>query len=74
MKQRTAEEKNMFNFFKKIPQFFSEVKSELLKVAWPNRKDLIGTTWVVIVTTALMTAFIGAIDYVLSQGVARLLQ
>jgi preprotein translocase subunit SecE len=54
--------------------FFSEVKTELTKVSWPNRKELIGASWIVIVVTAILTAYIGILDFVLSKAVATVLQ
>ena len=40
---------------------------ELSKVAWSSRQELIDSTIVVIVTTAIMGVFIGGIDIILSR-------
>lgn len=40
---------------------------ELVKVSWSTRQELIGSTAVVIVITAFITLFIGAVDLVLSK-------
>ncbi len=53
--------------FQKIKSFLMEVKSELGKVAWSTRHELMGSTMVVIATTALMTVFIGVVDVILSK-------
>ncbi|HNV86917.1 MAG TPA: preprotein translocase subunit SecE [Candidatus Omnitrophota bacterium] len=50
----------------KIKGFFQEVKEELNKVVWPSRAELLGSTMVVIVTTFILAAFIGAVDFCLS--------
>ena len=64
----------MANFFAKIPVFFQEVRGELKKVSWPSRKDLLGATWVVFIATAILTAYIGVLDFLLSKGVSLVLK
>ena len=51
----------------KVKKFLREVKSELKKVNWPNRKQLISYTTVVLMTVLLLTLFIGAVDLVFSN-------
>ncbi|MDP2905850.1 MAG: preprotein translocase subunit SecE [Candidatus Omnitrophota bacterium] len=55
------------NIVKKISNFVVEVKQELAKVAWSSRKEIMGATTVVIVTTFMLALFIGAIDMFLSK-------
>ncbi len=50
----------------KIGNFFQETKQELNKVTWPSRNELWQATLVVIVTTLIMAAFIGVVDFFLS--------
>jgi len=57
----------------KIVQFFKEAKIELKKVKWPTRKELIDSTKVVLATSFLLAAFIGGIDFLLSQLINSLL-
>jgi len=64
----------MANVLAKVPVFFSEVKAELIKVAWPSRKELLGATRVVIIVTALLTFFIGSLDFILSKAVSLVLK
>jgi len=52
--------------FGKVGSFFSESKQELAKANWPTRHELFGSTILVIVVTLIMSAFIFAIDLVLS--------
>jgi preprotein translocase subunit SecE len=56
----------------KIISFFSETKQELKKVTWPTRHELMGSTGVVIVTTLILAAFIGFVDFILSQILQRI--
>jgi len=58
----------------KIKLFFREVKVETKKVVYPNREELIGSTWVVIVTVVAMSAFLGIVDLSLSKLVGLALR
>jgi len=55
------------SIFKKTVNFLTEVKAELGKVSWSTRQELMGSTIVVIVITAIMSLFIGMIDICLSK-------
>jgi preprotein translocase subunit SecE len=48
----------------RIGKFLKEVRSELRKVAWPNRKELTSYTILVLVTVAVVAVYIGAIDFI----------
>jgi len=52
--------------FNKIAKFLKEVRSELTKVTWPTRRELIGSTIVTIVVTIVISVFIGIVDRILS--------
>ncbi len=51
----------------KIKQFFREVQIETKKVVYPNREELIGSTWVVIVTVMVISMFLGIVDLGLTK-------
>ena len=51
----------------KIRNFFKEVKVEAKKVNYPGREELIGSTWVVIVTVLVISVFLGTIDFSLGK-------
>ncbi len=55
------------SLIQKPVNFLKEVRGELGKVAWSTRQELIDSTIVVIVVTAIMTLFIGVIDLLLSK-------
>jgi preprotein translocase subunit SecE len=44
------------------------------KVAWPSKDELISSTIVVLVSTALLALFIGACDVVLSRVINVLIR
>jgi preprotein translocase subunit SecE len=58
--------------YQKIKNFLLEVKTELSKVAWSTRQELISSTIVVIAVTAIMAVFIGVIDIFLSKFLSTL--
>ena len=51
----------------KIKEFFREVKIEIKKVVYPSREELIGSTWVVIITSIVISLFLGIVDLGLSK-------
>jgi len=53
-------------------KFLREARAELRKVTWPNRKELITYTSVVIVATAIAAAFLGVVDLIFSQLIGML--
>jgi preprotein translocase subunit SecE len=53
--------------FNKITGFLKEVKTELSKVSWSTRRELMGSTMVVITATFIIAVFIGVIDILLSH-------
>jgi len=53
----------------KVAGFFKEVKLEMLKVSWPNKAELMGSTIVVLVSLAVLSIFIGVCDISLSTFV-----
>jgi preprotein translocase subunit SecE len=57
----------------KITTFISEARGELKKVNWPSRKELVDSTKVVLITSFLLAAFIGVVDFILSQLITALI-
>jgi preprotein translocase subunit SecE len=55
------------NWFARINAFLGEVRAELKKVSWPSRSEMWSATGVVLVSTALITAFIVLVDFVLDK-------
>ena len=53
-------------------QFLKEVRQELRKVDWPNRRELVSYTVVVLATIVVMTAFVATLDYVFLKGVVKI--
>jgi preprotein translocase subunit SecE len=62
------------NFISTSIQFLREVKVELKKVAWPTRKQTLGSTLVVIILVTIIAFFLGAVDIGLSSLVKLILR
>ncbi len=54
-------------------QFLREVKVELKKVTWPSKRELIGSTIVVIVFVFIVAAYLGLIDFIYTAIIGKLL-
>ncbi len=50
---------------KKIILFFQESFAELKKVTWPSRDEVISSTKVVLVSTIVIAAALGLVDFIL---------
>jgi len=57
----------VIKYYAAIKKFLLEVKTELGKVAWSTRDELIASTILVITVTAIMAVYIGIIDISLSK-------
>ena len=53
-----------------LKTFMTEVKVELLKCAWPTRKELFGQSLVVIISVIILGAVVGLCD-LLNMGLLR---
>jgi preprotein translocase subunit SecE len=71
--QQSAVLKLIDRYFGTWIQFLREVKVELSKVAWPSRKETIGTTAVVLVFVFIIAIFLGIVDMGLSSLVRLIL-
>jgi len=54
-------------------QFYLDVRSEMKKVSWPGRQEVISTTLVVIVAVLFFGAYLGVVDVVLAKSVQTVL-
>ena len=53
-------------------EFVKEVRSELRKVAWPTRPEVINYSIIVFVAVVVLTAFVGFLDYGFGEFVLNL--
>jgi preprotein translocase subunit SecE len=54
-------------------QFYQDVRSEMKKVSWPARQEIVGTTMVVIATVFFFGLYLGLVDYLLTNGLGKVL-
>jgi preprotein translocase subunit SecE len=52
---------------KKAKQFLEDVRVEMKKVVWPEREQLINSTVIVVVLSAIFTLFIFFTDTIVSR-------
>jgi preprotein translocase subunit SecE len=64
----------MTNPFLRVRDFLAEVTVELKKSSWPTRKELIDSTFVVIVTVLILGVFVAMADLIFLKIIALLTQ
>ena len=57
----------MMQRWQQLAQFLKEVRIELKKVNWPLRKEVVGSTIVVIVSVFILSLFLGVVDSTLQK-------
>jgi preprotein translocase subunit SecE len=58
-------------WFTRFRQFVTEVVAELKKTSWPSRREVYGTTVVVIVTVMICALYLWVVDMMLNAGMDR---
>jgi preprotein translocase subunit SecE len=67
-----AEEKK--NWFQRVADYYNELRMEMRRVTWPNRKQVQGTTGVVIFSVFAFAAYFFVVDSLLQKGITAVLQ
>jgi preprotein translocase subunit SecE len=58
----------------KTMTFIRESYAELRRVTWPTRKEILGSTVVVLIVVGILMLFIGLFDFILSVLVRLLVR
>lgn len=58
-----AETKEHVGFFARMGRFFKDIKAETKKVVWPNRKQVINNTGIVLAAIAIIGSVIWILDF-----------
>lgn len=66
-KATVAKPEKKGNFLKKPFRFLKDVKSEAKKIVWPNKKQIMNNTGVVLVVMALASIIIWPLDFLLQR-------
>lgn len=48
--------------------YFSEVRSELRKVTWPKKEEVIKLTLIVFIISVIVGGYVGGLDYLLTKA------
>jgi preprotein translocase subunit SecE len=56
------------NWWTKAKEFLAEVRAEMRKVTFPTRDEVVGTTIVVIITSAVFATFLFIADRLIIWG------
>jgi len=67
-----AEKKEKVKFGTRMKNFFRDYKSELKRIVWPTRPDVVRNTGVVLVAIIFVAAIVGALDLVFGLGINAL--
>ncbi len=57
----------------RIVKFFKEVKSEMKKVVWPSKKQVVNNTLIVIAAVVIVGVIIAIFDAIFRWGILELL-
>ena len=60
------------NWIESTRDYVNDLKLEMRRVTWPNRKQVEGTTVVVIFTVFAFAAFFAVVDALLNDSVTRM--
>ena len=60
--------------WEQLVRFLKEVRTEMKKVNWPPKKEVIGSTIVVIVSVFILSFFLGIVDVSLQKLVTYVLK
>ena len=69
-----AESEKKPGFFARIGRSFRDMRGELKKVVWPNKKQIVNNTLIVIAFVAVCAVFVGGLDAILSLIVRLVLR
>jgi preprotein translocase subunit SecE len=56
------------NWWNRAKEFLSEVRSEMRKVSFPTRDEVVATTIVVLITSFIFAVFLYAADWLIIWG------
>ena len=62
----------IFDYIKRAKTFVAEVRAEFKKVTWPSRREVYGTTVVIIITVFFFGFYLYGLDVAMSYVAAAL--
>ena len=61
------------NWIEATKDYINDLKLEMRRVTWPNRKQVESTTAVVIISVFIFAGYFAIVDAVLTRGIAGIL-
>lgn len=58
---------------KSVVTFFSEVRSELSKVTWPKKNEVVKLTSIVFLVSVVVGFYVGGFDYLFTTVLTKIL-
>lgn len=71
--KKVSKKKKRSGLFARIRKWFRELRSELKKVTWPTRTQVINNTWVALIVMVASAVVLWGFDYIASQTVRTLI-
>lgn len=69
---KSKKQSQRLNIFKISAQFLRDAKTELKKVKWPTRKELLASTTMVIILVLIIALYLGLVDIGLINIINRI--
>ena len=69
---KSKKQSQRINLFKISAQFLRDAKTELKKVKWPTRKELLASTTMVIILVLIIALYLGLVDIGLINIINRI--
>jgi len=60
------------NWLQRTKEYIDELKQEMRRVSWPNRKQVEGTTAVVIISVFMFAGYFAIVDAILQRATTGL--
>lgn len=57
----------------RLTGYFREVRTELARVTWPKKQEVVKLTATVVLFSAIVSAYLGALDYMFARALEFLL-
>jgi len=57
----------------KISSFFGEIKTEVKKVSWPTRREVLNYTLIVLIASIGVAIFLGGLDVLFQKALSYIL-
>jgi preprotein translocase subunit SecE len=52
------------NMWQRLTRYFNDVRSEMRRVVWPTRPEIVNSSWIVVITLVIFIVLIGLFDQI----------